>query len=84
LGAILIKIRAVGVDDVPDNQRSDVAFLLSLVDDPDELARQCSAKERGWLRKHAYFGEPSHAAWERVIGAEDGAIVYRRLTAGSS
>jgi len=84
LGAILIKTRAIGVDDLPDNQRSDVAFLLSLVEDPDELARRCSSSERGWLRKHPYFGNPHHACWTGIIGAEDGAIVYRRLTAGPS
>jgi len=81
LGAILVKVRAIDVDDVPDAQRSDVAFLLSLVEDPDELARQCSATERGWLRKHPYFGDPDDACWTGIIGAEDGAIVYRRLTA---
>ncbi len=84
LGAILVKVRAIDVDDVPDAQRSDVAFLLSLVEDPDELARQCSASERTWLRRHSDFGNPSHAAWEGVIRAEDGAIVYRRLIAGPS
>jgi hypothetical protein len=80
----LVKVRAIDVDDVPDAQRSDVAFLLSLVEDPDELARQCSASERGWLRKHPYFGDPHDACWNGIVGAEDGAIVYRRLTAGPS
>lgn len=28
LGALIIKARAVEVDDVPENQREDVAFLL--------------------------------------------------------
>jgi hypothetical protein len=49
LGAMLVKIRAIDVDDEPRAQRSDVAFLLSLVEDPDELAKKCSATERGWL-----------------------------------
>src|SRR5438309_9446135 len=40
LGAILIKTRAIAVDDLPENQRSDVAFLFTLVEDPDELASQ--------------------------------------------
>ncbi len=34
LGAILVKARIVGVDDLPDAQREDIAFLLSLVTDP--------------------------------------------------
>jgi hypothetical protein len=38
LGAILVKVRAIEVDDVPQAQRADVAFLLSLVEDPDPLA----------------------------------------------
>ncbi len=85
LGAILIKVRAIDVDDEPRAQRSDVAFLLSLVENPDELARQCSATERGWLRKHPYFSDPHNACWNGIVGAEDGAIVYRRLlTARSS
>jgi len=81
LGAILIKTRAIEVDDLPDNQRSDVAFLFSLVEDPDELVARMTAKERGWLRRHPYFGDPRDACWTEIIGAEDGAIVYRRLAA---
>jgi hypothetical protein len=84
LGAILVKVRAIDVDDVPDAQRTDLAFLLWLVEDPDELAKQCSIAERGWLRKHPYFGDPNGACWNGIIGAEDGAIVYHRLTAAPS
>src|SRR5947209_19766035 len=84
LGAILIKTRAIAVDDLPENQRSDVAFLFTLVEDPDELASQISANERRWLRRHPYFGDPHDACWTGIIGPEDGAIVYRRLTAGPS
>ncbi len=84
LGAILIKVRAIDVDDDPRAQRSDVAFLLSLVENPDELARQCSARERGWLRKHPYFSDPHNACWNGIVGAEDGAIVYRRLLTARS
>lgn len=84
LGAILIKVRAIDVDDEPRAQRSDVAFLLSLVENPDELAKQCSATERGWLRTNPYFGDPHNACWNGIVGAEDGAIVYRRLLAARS
>lgn len=85
LGAILVKVRAIAVDDEPQAQRSDVAFLLSLVENPDELARHCSPAERRWLRKHPYFGDPHNACWNGIVGAEDGPIVYRRLiTARSS
>jgi hypothetical protein len=33
LGAILVKTRAIAVDDAKDSQRIDVAFLLTLVED---------------------------------------------------
>jgi hypothetical protein len=42
LGALLVKLRAIDMDDQPDAQRRDVAFLLSLVADPDPLERQAS------------------------------------------
>jgi hypothetical protein len=67
------------VDDLPANQRSDVAFLLSLIKDPDELVRQITQTERGWLRRHAYFGDSRNSCWSGISGAEDGATVYRRL-----
>jgi len=57
------------VDDLPENQRSDVAFLFTLVEDPDELASQISANERRWLRRHPYFGDPHDACWTGIIGA---------------
>src|SRR5205814_7329496 len=40
LGAILVKTRAVDIDDVPENQRLDLALLLSFVDDADALAAE--------------------------------------------
>ena len=46
LGAILLKARAVGKDDAPANQRSDLALLLSLVDDPDGMAADLRGRER--------------------------------------
>lgn len=80
LGALLVKVRAIEVDDEPDAQREDVAFLLSLVNDPDPLVGDISNNERGWLRKHSYFGDPSSRCYRRIDGAEDAAIVFRRLT----
>ena len=84
LGAILVKVRAIDVDDEPQAQRSDVAFLLSLAENPDEMAEQCSRTERNWLRKHPYFADPNDVCWDGVLGSEDGAIVYRRLVGGRS
>ena len=37
LGAILVKVRAIAVDDLPNAQRADVALLLRLVEDPNRL-----------------------------------------------
>jgi len=68
LGAILIKTRAIEVDDLPDNQRSDVAFLFSLVEDPDELVARMTAKERGWLRRHPYLAILATPAGPRSLG----------------
>jgi hypothetical protein len=79
LGALLVKIRAIDVDDEPNAQRTDVAFLLSLVEDPEELLENVSASERGWIRGHDYFSDPANAAYRGVANATDAAIAYRRL-----
>jgi hypothetical protein len=63
LGAILIKARAVEVDDQPDNQRQDLTFLLSLVEDPRGLREEMERKEPGWLRKRAELASPNAAAY---------------------
>jgi len=80
LGAILLKVRAISVDDRPKVQRADLAFLLTLVDEPDPLADQMSRTERGWLRRHPYLGDPRHDVWRDIALAEQGAIVFRRLS----
>jgi hypothetical protein len=63
LGAIICKAAAVAVDDVPNDQRSDLAFLLSLVDDPIDLATETTAKDRRRLRSNRELEDPSHPAW---------------------
>jgi hypothetical protein len=52
LGAILIKTRAIAVDDAKDSQRLDVAFLLTLVADPQVMAAGLTSAEKRWLRAH--------------------------------
>lgn len=79
LGAILVKVRAIDVDDQPDAQRYDVAFLLSLTDDPDPLSRNLSKTERGWLRRHQYLADPNNPCFRGIANAEDAALVYRRI-----
>ncbi|MBT8211750.1 MAG: hypothetical protein KJN71_01260 [Acidimicrobiia bacterium] len=66
LGAIVGKAVAVGVDDVPDAQRQDLALLLSLVDDPLEMASHLSAKDVQRLRARAEFADPDLAAWRTL------------------
>lgn len=76
-----MKIRAIEKDDVPDAQRADVALLLHLVEDPDELARDLSRSEKGWLRRHEYFSDPADPMWDRFHAddREASALVFRRL-----
>lgn len=83
LGAILVKVRAIEKDDLPDAQRADVALLLQLVEDPDALARDLSRAERRWLRRHGYFEDPGDPHWDKFDADEPErvALVYRRLIA---
>lgn len=81
LGALLVKVRAIEVDDEPEAQRRDVAFLLSLIDDPDVLGADLSKTERGWLRRHACFADPAHDSYRGITDAVDAAIAFRRLAA---
>lgn len=79
LGAILVKVRAISVDDQPRAQRADVAFLLALVQDPDPLVAELTPSERQWLRRRRYFGDPSDTCYRGIAQAGEAATVYRRL-----
>jgi len=50
LGAIVLKARAVDVDDVPANQLEDLAFLLSLATSPRRLASEMTKGDRKAVR----------------------------------
>lgn len=78
-GAILLKAEAIGVDDAPEAQKSDVAVLLSLVVDRDELGTQLEPAERGLLERYPEFGDPSSPPYTGVVRAREGAATYRRL-----
>jgi hypothetical protein len=80
LGSILVKVRAIAVDEQPDAQRSDVAFLLSLVDDPDPMDVEISNSERRWLRRHPEFSDSAFPSYRGIPHAADAATVYRRLS----
>jgi hypothetical protein len=80
LGAILVKVRAIAVDEQPEAQRGDVAFLLSLVDDPDPLDAEISNNERRWLRRHQELADSGCSSYRGISHAADAAIVFRRLS----
>ena len=82
LGAILVKTRAIAVDEAKDGQRLDTAFLLTLVADPDGLAAALRPSERKWLRAHRELNDPDRPWW-RAQGdqREWGLFVLRRLIA---
>ena len=81
LGAILVKARAVGIDDAPENQRADLALLLSLVVDAVELATHLARRERTWLRRRTEMDDPSAAYWAAMDPAsrQRGLAAFRVL-----
>jgi hypothetical protein len=66
LGAIVSKAVAVRVDDVPEAQRQDLAFLLSLVADPFELRAHIGRTDRRRLRARAELLNDEHPAWRQL------------------
>lgn len=81
-GAILLKVRAVEVDDVPQAQLRDLAFLLSLVEDPVALRNELSDPERGWLRRRAELSDRNAAPWRALSddSADAGHAAYRMIS----
>ena len=83
LGAMVGKAVAVDVDDVPDAQRQDLALLLSLVDDPIELADQLTKKDRQRLRARSEMAATDQRAWASLASdaADRGRAALRILNA---
>jgi hypothetical protein len=81
LGAIVIKAEAVGIDDAPENQRQDLAFLLGLVDDPRAMAERLDNRERAILKARTDLLDPAAPAWRVIDNAEDACLALRILTA---
>lgn len=79
LGAILLKARAVEVDDVPDQQRRDLAFLLSLVPDPRVLLREIKPTERRWLRRRKDLLDRGSSTWNALDDADTAHTALRIL-----
>ncbi|HUG05361.1 MAG TPA: hypothetical protein VMQ78_02330 [Candidatus Limnocylindria bacterium] len=82
MGAILLKARAVNVDDVPENQRIDLALLLSLVGDVEPIRQDMRMSERSWLRRRREMGDPATACWRSLSpdDAQRGVATFRQLT----
>ncbi|KAA0232180.1 MAG: hypothetical protein JJLCMIEE_03610 [Acidimicrobiales bacterium] len=81
LAAIVLKACAVDVDDVPDAQRVDLAFLLGLVDDPIAVRDQMTGKDRKRLRARHELGDPAHPAWA-ASGARERGLAALELLLG--
>jgi len=80
LGAILVKTRAIAVDDAKDSQRLDVAFLLTLVGDPQAAASTITSAEKRWLRAHPEMNDPDRAWWRAQESQREwGLFVLRTL-----
>ncbi len=82
LGAILVKARAIAVDDAKDSQRLDVAFLLTLVADPEFLASAMTASERGWLRAQPDLNDPGRVWWRAQREQREWGIYVLRTLLG--
>lgn len=77
LGAIVVKSCAVDVDDAPENQRRDLVFLLSLVDDPRAIAQTLDAKERAIRQRRSDLLDRDAPAWRSIDNAEDAYTALR-------
>lgn len=82
LGAIISKAGAVEVADAPDAQREDLAFLLSLVDNPQAMRGELTKQDRKRLVARRELGDTDHPAWSLLdSSAQDkGRAALRILT----
>ena len=51
LGAILLKARSLEVHREPEDQRSDLVLLLSILSDPRAARQELKGSERAWLKR---------------------------------
>ena len=66
---------------MPEAQRIDLAFLLTLATNPRALRSELSASERRWLRERSELLDPAHPAWRAVEEADIGRRALRVLSA---
>lgn len=65
-GALIAKSLAVTVDDAPANQRIDLAFLYSIVDDVLSTRNELGAEGRKLLARRGELAERQHEAWRAL------------------
>jgi hypothetical protein len=70
LGAVVAKAVAVGVDDLPNAQRLDLAFLLTLIDDPFALAGELTSTDRRRIRARHELVDDEHPVWTQLPQAD--------------
>lgn len=80
-GALVAKARAVTVDDLPEAQRMDLAFLLGLASlELEDVAVRLDSRDRGYLSGRREFLELDREFWVAAGElADDARIAYRRL-----
>ena len=80
LGAIVGKALAVRVDDVPDAQRLDLVFPLSVVEDPFAMADELTKTDRRRLRARKELIDGDHPVWNALdVESQDRARAALRL-----
>lgn len=82
LGAIICKARAVEIAHEPGTHREDLAFLLSLVDDPIEFGLELGKRDRKSLIARRELNDGNHPAWTLLDQAakDTGRAALRVLT----
>lgn len=79
LGAVVVKACAADRADRRRVHESDLAFLLSLVDDPDAMRGELSKKDRQRLRRRTQMQDQDHPAWQGLESSADGRLALRIL-----
>ncbi len=84
LGAVIAKAVAVGLDGKSGIHRQDLAFLLSLVGEPMEMAETMTQKDRKRLLARSELLDEEHRAWASLTGlhADNAQAALRILLRG--
>jgi predicted nucleotidyltransferase len=78
LGSVVVKAAAVDVDDVPRAQERDLAFVLSLIEEPNRYT--LNAGDRRQLRRRTDLLTPDHSAYDGMT-PERSLLARRALSA---